>query len=188
MSRYTGKSVLNQVYNINDYHPLDTRMLVPTYADLTMESNWLVNDESNAYNGMIVAVGSNKADPTKNGIYRLFDNNNPGADDIPDVTKEKNWHKLAELSDLNDIISGLSSLQSELDSLGARVTALENRESDVVPYGYRKDFPDVGEEGKLYIAADEQKSYVWMDDVGYLCVGEENYEFTEINGGSADIL
>ena len=185
MARYKGKSTLHQVYNINDYHPLDTRMLVPTYNDLLLEDNWLYNGESNAYNGMIVAVGGNTSDISKNGVYYLFDASNPRADDIPDVTKEASWHKLADQSELAAFATRFSEFAEVLASLDARLTALEE-DSDVVTYGYRKDFPEAGEEGKLYIATDEHKSYVWIDNAGYLCVGEENHEIVEINGGTAD--
>jgi hypothetical protein len=183
MARYTGKSVLKNVYNVSDYHPLDTRMLVPTYADLTLESNWLVNGESNAYNGLIVAVGSNKADYTKNGIYFLFDKNNPGKDDIPEVTKEENWHKLASLSELSEVISQLQSLETELEGLGARLTAVEEKQTSV--FGYRTDFPTTGSEGRIYVAVDEQKSYVWINNAGYIGVGEDLDKIVEINGGTA---
>ncbi len=107
MARFRGQSTLKTVYNVDYYYPLDTRMLVPTYADLTLESNWLYKNgsgESNAYNGMIVAVGSNTSDYTKNGIYYLFDKKNPGEDDVPDVTNPDNWHKVAEMSDLEAFI------------------------------------------------------------------------------------
>ena len=186
MARYTGKSVIKNVYNVSDYHPLDTRMLVPTYADLTLESNWLVNGESNAYNGMIVAVGSNKADYTKNGIYFLFDKYNPGKDDIPEVTKEENWHKLASLSELSEVISQLQLLEAEITDLTDRVDALE-ADKEVLPHAYRTSFPSTGKEGKLYVALDEQKTYVWIDDLGYLCVGEENEEPDIIYGGDSGV-
>lgn len=126
MARYTGKSILNQVYNINDYRPLDTRMLVPTYEDLVDEANWLVKGESNAYNGMIVAVGSNLKDLSKNGIYYLFDTKNPGSDDTPDVTKEENWHKLANLADLAGLTELIESNANKLDGIETTVVDLIN--------------------------------------------------------------
>jgi hypothetical protein len=188
MGRYPGKTVINYTYNVNDYRPLDTRMLVPTYADLMLESNWTVKGESNTYNGMIVAVGSNTADLTKNGIYYLFDAANPSADDVPDVTNEANWHKLAELSELDAFVGRLSALQDELAALDARVTALEEG-SDVITYGYRKDFPLVGEAGKMYVAEDLKRTYVWANNQ-YVVVGagfeEDDSGALLINGGSAD--
>jgi hypothetical protein len=126
MARYTGKSILNQVYNINEYHPLDTRMLVPTYSDLTLESNWLIKGESNAFNGMIVAVGSNIVDTSKNGVYYLFDIKNPGADDIPDVTKEENWHKLVSLKDIAGVSELIEANANKLQGIETTVVDLIN--------------------------------------------------------------
>lgn len=111
MARYKGKATLTNTYNVDYYAPLDTRMLVPSYADLIVEENWLINGESNAYNGMIVAVGTD-TDVSKIGIYYLFDSANPKAKDVPDVTNYDNWHKIAELSELN--------------VLADRITAIEN--------------------------------------------------------------
>lgn len=103
MSRYKGKAVALSTYDVKYYGPYDTRFLVPTYADLTDEANWTIEGYgSNAYNGMIVAVGSNTEDISKNGIYRLFDVNNPNPKDVPDVTNEANWHRLAEIELVTD--------------------------------------------------------------------------------------
>lgn len=133
--RYKGKSTLATTYDVKYYGPLDTRFLVPTYADLTNPANWTIDGYgSNAYNGMIVAVGSNESDPSKNGIYRLFDANNPGAKDEPDVTKEANWHKLAEV-----------------DETGRGVFNAETH----------YDFPSVGSVDVIYKAQSEKKLYQW---------------------------
>lgn len=103
MSRYKGKSTLTGTYDVKYYGPLDTRFLVPTYADLTNAANWTISGYgSNAYNGMIVVVGSNEEDPSKNGMYLLFDEENPGPKDEPDVTKEANWHRVAEIELVTD--------------------------------------------------------------------------------------
>ena len=103
MSRYKGKATAISTYDVKYYGPYDTRLLVPTYADLLDEANWTIEGYgSNAYNGMIVAVGSNTDDISKNGIYRLFDIDNPDTKDIPDVTKESNWHRIAEIELVTD--------------------------------------------------------------------------------------
>lgn len=103
MSRYKGKAVAISTYDVKYYGPYDTRMLVPTFADLLDESNWTIEGYgSNAYNGMIVVVGSNTDDISKNGIYRLFDINNPNPKDEPDVTKEENWHRVADYEPVTD--------------------------------------------------------------------------------------
>lgn len=120
MARYTGKVVNANTYNVKYYGPLDTRLLVPTYADLMDESNWTIEGfGSIAYNGMIVAVGANPTDVSKVGLYYLFDRDNPRAKDEPVVTNEASWHKLCDLDQLN--------------TLAERVTALENEEE--VPAG-----------------------------------------------------
>jgi hypothetical protein len=84
-------------------------------------------------------------------------------------------------------MSELADFMSRLSDLEARLTAIE-AESDIVTYGYRSGFPQTGETNKLYIAADEEKSYVWFNDE-YLAVGgaDSSYEEPEvIYGGSAD--
>jgi hypothetical protein len=64
--------------------------------------------------------------------------------------------------------------------------ALEE-DSDVITYGYRKDFPSVGEVNKMYVAADEGKTYIWFND-DYLPVGGGDYEEpTTIYGGDSGI-
>lgn len=111
MARYKGNAQIGQTYDPTYYAPLDTRQLVYTYSELFIESNWIpagktsMND-SNVYNGMIVSVGSDP-DTTKNGLYRLFDPDNPGKDDIPDVTKDLSWHKLVEFSELTAYLNSL---------------------------------------------------------------------------------
>lgn len=193
MGRYPGKTVINYTYNVNDYRPLDTRMLVPTYADLTLESNWLVKGESNTYNGMIVAVGSNTADPTKNGVYYLFDAKKPGADDLPDVTKEENWHKLCNLADVNNIIAQLSSIGGEIASLDSRLDAVEasmgeggNSTPSTSTVSKFSDLPEIGEENIVYIVEEENATYRWEADTSkYLCIGRETPVIQIICGGNA---
>jgi hypothetical protein len=165
-------------YRYNKRGPLDSKALVKTYTNLLDQNTWLIDNTMAAYNGMLTAVWMNKEDTSKNGIYFLFDPTATSAVKVPDVTNEANWHKLAEMSDLTDFVQNLSALE-------ARVAALEE-DSDVVTYGYRSGFPTVGVADKLYIAADEGKSYIWFNDE-YLPVGGNNYEEPEIIfGGSAD--
>lgn len=173
--RYSGKG------------PLDAKALVKTYADLLSESTWEVEGTASAYNGLITAVWLNKTDPSKNGIYFLYDETVTSGLKKPDVTKEANWHKLAEISDLVDFTARLSAIEADLTALDVRLTTLEE-ESDVITYGYRSGFPTEGEASKLYVAADEGKTYVWFND-DYLLVsgGVGSYEEpTVIHGGSAD--
>ena len=121
--RFTGKSTRTTTYNVTDYHPLDTRQLVPTFEDLTILKNWEaeVNGKTVniAYNGMIVAVGND--DEAKNGVYYLFDKEKPEEKDIPTVTNPANWYKLAKFSDINnlteqDIAEIVSTVKSELEN------------------------------------------------------------------------
>lgn len=164
--RYTGKG------------PLDAKSLIKTYAELLNISTWTTSingtDAFVAYNGMIVAVWLNKEDVSKNGIYFLYDPAVTSAIKKPDVENAANWHKLAELSDVNNF--------------AARLTALED-DHDIITYGYREGFPSEGCEGKLYVAADKKKSYVWFNGE-YLPIGGEGtsgYEEPDvIYGGSAE--
>lgn len=77
---------------------------------------------------------------------------------------------------------------ADLESFDKRLTALE-QEDRLHTYGYREGFPKVGEEGHMYVAVDEQKTYVYFDD-NYLVVGEVNDEPAPapdiIFGGSAE--
>lgn len=167
--------------------PLDAKSLVKTYADLFSESTWTKDGTLVAYNGMIVAVWLNKEDTTKNGVYFLLDPLVTTAIKKPDFTKETNWHKIVELSEISVLSTRLADLDSELAELDARLTALEE-DSDVITYGYRSGFPTVGEPGRLYVAADEGKSYVWFNDE-YLPISSSTSEYEEpevIYGGSAD--
>ena len=157
--------------------PLDARSVVKTYTDLTAAETWTYDNTLVAYNGMLVAVYLD-SDSTKNGIYYLFDPAVTKPIDKPTVTNEDNWHKLSDADGLVD----------KLIALSDRITALEEEESDVITYGYRTGFPATGEAGKLYVAADEQKSYVWFND-DYLPVsGGTDYEEPEIiYGGDSGI-
>ena len=163
--RYTGKG------------PLDSNALVKTFADLISESTWQVVNGSGkevitAYNGMVVAVwldkDENKNLTDKNGIYLLFDPAVVGTLGIPEVTNEANWHKLVETSNLT----------SKLSAIDERITALEEAESDVITYSYRSGFPVEGEPNKLYVAADEGKTYIWLNN-DYLLVGGASSEYEE---------
>jgi hypothetical protein len=171
-------------YKYSGKGPLDAKSLVKTYAELLSESTWTLDGKNVAYNGMITAVGLNKDDPSKNGIYFLHDATVTSAIKPPEVTNPANWHKLADLSELTALVTRLSAIETDFE---ARLTALEE-DSDVITYGYRLGFPTVGESNKLYVAADEGKSYVWFNDE-YLPVGGAagSYEEPEIiYGGSAD--
>lgn len=165
-------------YKFTGKGPVDSKTLVKTYANLLTENTWQEDGANIAYNGMIVAVWLNKDDTAKNGIYFLFDPECTSTLKNPDVTNEANWHKLADADGLVD----------KLSLIDERLTALEEKESDVVTYGYRSGFPTTGEANKLYVAADEGKSYIWFDN-DYLPVGggaSSDSEYEIIYGGSAE--
>jgi hypothetical protein len=161
--------------------PLDAKSLVKTYAELLNTETWTIDGTLVAYNGMIVAVWLDKTDEANNGIYYFFDPavTSPLALKNADVTNPANWHKISDTVDVSAIENTLSDHES-------RLTALEEKESDAVTYGSRSGFPAIGEANKLYVAADEGKSYVWFND-DYLPVGGSEYEEPAvIYGGSAD--
>ena len=167
--------------------PLDYKALIQNYSKLISEATWTVDGAFVAYNGMITAVWCD-SDATKNGVYFLLDPEVKSTRGTPKVTVEDNWHKLAEISEITALANSIDNIGAELLALGTRVDALEAASSDIITYGYRSGFPSVGEAGKLYVAADEGKTYVWFNDA-YLPVGGSEAETPDIEiiyGGSAD--
>jgi hypothetical protein len=75
---------------------------------------------------------------------------------------------------------------SELESFESRLSALEASEK-LHTYGYRSGFPVEGEGGHMYVAVDEQKTYVWFNNQ-YMVVGTgTSYDAPNIiYGGTAD--
>lgn len=171
--------------------PLDYKSLVKTFAELLDEDTWKSENGSIiAYNGMIVSVWLNKQDTSKNGIYYLFDPNCTSTIKTPDVKVESNWVRLGGVQDTSELIEQLEGIQSQLDDLDTRLSAVEGSKAEMLTYAYRTLFPAQGEANKLYIAADQQRTYVWIDGSGYVLVGT-GFEETEdghvlIDGGSAD--
>ena len=183
--RATGTYVLDTNYDLSIRKPLDARSLVPAYESLTLKSNWL-NDAGKiiAYNGMIVAV-ANTDDASKNGLYFLFDPDCTSKLKSPDVENVANWIKVGETSDIGDFTTRLTKIETELDSIKDRLDALEEKGSDVETWGYRALFPETGEANKLYVAADEGKTYIWFNDE-YMSVGGDSEQPEIIFGGTAD--
>lgn len=186
MARVRGALNATSNYEVQVKKPLDARMLVPSYDDLLLKDNWVKvgTTQSIAYNGMLVAV-ANTTDTSKNGLYFLFDAAVTGLKS-PDVTSAENWIKIGETTDISDFAERLTNIESELVDIEERLLSLETK-SDVETIGYRVDFPMPGEPNKLYVAVDEQKSYVWVND-DYLPVGGSDYvEPTTIYGGDSGI-
>ena len=176
---------ISDQYKYTKRGPLDAKALVKTYAELLNPDTWIVSgSDIAAYNGMITSVWLNKDDTTKNGIYYLFDPTITSALKAPDVTNEANWHKLAEMHELADFSTRIAAIEAELAAIDIRLSALED-DSDVLTYGYRSGFPETGEANKLYVAADEEKSYIWFNNT-YISVSSTYEEPNVINGGSAN--
>lgn len=149
--------------------PLDAKALVKTYAELLLESTWTVDDKLTAYNGMIVAVWLNNDDTSKNGIYFLHDASVTKAISKPNVTVEANWHKLGGINDLPGLSEQINSIQSELEQVKAEVDELQDS-ATIVKENFAA-FPETGDPGRLYIAAQEATTYVWYNGQ-YLPVGD----------------
>lgn len=99
-------------YDTTAKQPLDARMLVPSYAALINPENWKITLPDGsigtlAYNGMIVAV-ADKEDKTNNGIYMLLDYE---AKKNPNTATYDNWHKLANLDELNSLSDRVKALE-----------------------------------------------------------------------------
>jgi hypothetical protein len=158
--------------------PLDAKSLVKTYSDLLNIDNWTVEGNLVAYNGMIVAVWLDKTELANNGIYYLFDPAVTSPVKKPDVTNPDHWHKISETVDLSSIETAISDHEE-------RLTALED-DNKLHTYGYRAGFPTEGQTGHMYVAVDEQKTYVWFNNE-YIPVSGSEYEEPElIFGGTAD--
>lgn len=151
MARVKGKFTIDTNYDISVRKPFDARTLVPSYADLTNRDNWTIDNKIIAFNGLVVSV-ADAADTTKNGMYFLFDPNCTTTIKSPDVTKEENWHKLSENSDINKILEELQLIDTTLngsDGLAVKVedsiTAIDEIKSsyvkaeDLTPYAKTED-------------------------------------------------
>lgn len=89
---------------------------------------------------------------------------------------------------LESIIEGNETLNSSLDSesniesgLGS---VIEVSKSAIKRYSSKSEFPNVGDDNILYIALDENSSYIWKDNK-YVCIGRDYTEIEQINGGGA---
>lgn len=170
--------------------PLDSKALVKEYAMLLDASTWTTTVDNTemftAYNGMIVAVWLNKTDTSKNGLYFLYDPQVTSPVKKPDVTNEANWHRIDNQSgsvDLSQIEARLNTFEIELGEVKNDVSDLSETKSET--FAKYELFPKTGIVNKIYIALDEQKSYVWEASAGYVCITGEIPEITTIVGGNA---
>lgn len=186
MSRTFGSQNVTTNYEVQVRKPFDARMLVSSYDALLTKENWVKSGTTQviAYNGMLVAV-ADTTDAFRNGLYFLFDANCKTALKSPDVTNADNWIKIGETADISEFAERVTKIESELDNIKDRLDALEAEGSDVETYGYRSGFPATGEANKLYVAADEGKTYIWFQDE-YMSVGGGSEQPEVIFGGTAD--
>lgn len=173
--------------------PLDSKALIKTYAELLSTSTWTNKVDGNdvfvAYNGMIVAVWLNKEDTSKNGVYFLYDPQVTSAIKKPDVTNEANWHRLDKNTDINSEIERITAIEEDIIEVKEDISDLE--ESQTESFERRDLFPEEGIINKIYIALDEQKSYVWDASTGYICISGNSSEMPEIQiicGGTANYV
>lgn len=185
MARVNGTFTSTSNYDVTVRRPFDARGLVDNYEDLTSELSWTVKGANVAYNGMLVAVGIDP-DVNKRGLYIFYDHDKTGPFDLPDVTVETNWTKLCSLAELQAFSQRLTNIETDIEDLATRIGDLENRGSNVKTYGYRVNFPTEGEVDTLYVAVDEEKTYIYFNGE-YLAVGgADSIEPDLIFGGTAD--
>ena len=201
MGRIFGSQIVTTNYEVTVKKPFDARSLVPSYEDLLLKDNWVKSGTTQviAYNGMLVSV-ANTTDVSKNGLYFLFDVNCTTALKSPDVTKEANWIKIGENSDISEFVERLSSIESQLASVEDRLTSLDNRLDAVeasieeggastpstVTVNKFSELPEIGEENIVYIVEEENATYRWEADTSkYLCIGRETPVIQIICGGNA---
>lgn len=170
--------------------PLDAKSLVKTYKELTDIATWTQEVDGTeifgAYNGMMVAVWLNKEDTSKNGLYFLFDSQVTSALKQPDVTNEANWHRINKGESTNELISRITSVETDLIALRETVQELETVQSE--SFSKREIFPETGIVNKIYIALDEKKSYTWDPSIGYVCISSNLSDINTICGGSASYV
>lgn len=96
MARTRGVSNFSANYEVKIQGALDARTLVPTKAELLLDTTWENDGLEYTYVGMIVSVWNNGVD---NGVYRLT------ATDYTDVS---NWDKLGTSGDISTLSTALS--------------------------------------------------------------------------------
>jgi hypothetical protein len=170
--------------------PLDPKSVVKTYEELTNTNTWTYDETLVAYNGMIVAVYLDKVSASNNGIYYLFDPAVTSALKKPDVTNEANWHKFAELSELDNIDAKLANYVTAevLD-----VTLVDYaKTSDTVSSEVFAEFRETNDAAILEVATEVSKKadLVVLND--YYKTQEAETKFTELAGSldslSADLV
>ena len=111
-----GLNVISNQYKYSGKGPLDAKLLVKTFADLTSTATWTADGIISAYNGMIVAVWADNT-VTNNGIYFLHDPDVKTARATPNVENKDYWHKLSSLDNLTELAEQISSIKTDLETL-----------------------------------------------------------------------
>jgi hypothetical protein len=178
-------------YKYTGRGPLDTKALVKTFKELTTKETWIVNGVSIAYNGMTTAVWLDE-DPSKNGLYVLHDPATLSIIQAPDVTREANWHKLAELNDITAFTEKLSYIKEYIDKKDSILYSDENTAFKIKRCTYSQLFPVQGEsnitieEGCWYLCTDTTDLFVGtaVEDSN----GKTTYRPERINKSIADVV
>jgi hypothetical protein len=76
----------------------------------------------------------------------------------PDVTNESNWHRLDKSENAGEEISRIIAIETDVEEIKNNLTELEDNQTE--SFERRDLFPEEGIINKIYIALDEQKSYV----------------------------
>lgn len=156
MARVLGTFNTASNYDITVRRPFDARMLVPSYADLLDSANWTADGKIIAFNGMIVAV-ANTTDTTQNGIYYLFDPACTSALKSPTVTDASNWHKLADLSEVNKLEERIAALETGSDET---VTGITEEQLNAAIEALRVEISEAG-----YLTVDDLTDYAKKADI-----------------------
>lgn len=175
-------------YKYSGKGPIDSKALVKTYADLLNLETWTLDGKVVVYNGMITAVWLDKEDPSRNGVYFLHDPDCTSALKNPDVTNKLNWHKLGGIDNLPGLADQISAIVTDLEKVQGEINELQD--SATVVKNSKSQFPEVGVEGKIYVATEEAMTFVWYNG-DYLPVGDGAGESGEIDiqivhGGNAN--
>lgn len=137
--------------------PLDARTVVPTKADLTTSGTY-----DYAYVGMIVSVeAEGKAYILTNMDYTVEDSWKEIGSGSSTITVDDAIDDTSENPVQNKVIA--SALNDKADLVEGKIPAnqLPSFVDDVLSYDDLESFPEEGEDGKIYIAKDTNKTYRW---------------------------
>lgn len=159
MARVIGSFNKDTNYEVSIRKPIDARTVVPSYADLTTESNW-VNEagKSIVYNGLIVAV-VDTTDIEHSGVYYFYDVSFSALKGGT-VTNIDNWIKLCSLDELNSLKTRVAALEG--------ITAVTEEELNTAIDALRTEITNVG--------------YLTADDIANKADANHTHNIEEIEG------